>query len=553
MSGDDNRKLQNLIENFFRGNGDVNDKKKEIEILASQQEQIFHVTLSSSTSGVQPFDDTRLKSLIGENRDLKLEIPNIGLTWKNFYFSFNPSDYISKCATFSFERCKFSIDLTFAKSEIFEINFNTCSFHDEFSNLTFSNLPSIKKISITNFQKNLAITIENIKGKDSSLIDISNSDISSLNIDNVNEFQKIRLHFSDGFIWKKFICENSHCTDLEIKNLGSSNQFETIQLEGINYESIHLEGCNEILIGGKAVPKKIEKVTIQECCVVDLKNIEIKNAKIDDSNHICFENVITQEPQVDTEKDGRKVITSQKTSFVDSNYIKISGCKFEELSIENPSTSDSKNSEGTIGGYLYIQNSEFKKAPDIKAKLPKGSLFNGSIFYDKKPESIGRYRDIKNKLLDIGNDGDAMTFSSYEMISTHANIKLSKNYEERIIGFFAKLGNNFGLSLFKLFVILAISWVLCSVVYYCMCSFEVYKTSDISDNLYECIKKYSYFCQALLFSFYNSLGPFGALFGSNAFRVVDVPSSFIVFVQRVVSSILLYLFIIGIRKKFRQV
>ena len=429
MTDYDIRRLTNLIADFFIPDGHTEKTKREIEDIAERQSGIIPVALHPNIiQRRQPFN----KSNVDENGAPKLEIPNIGLAWKHFNLSSNPSNYISRCHKLSFEGCKFSTDIMVDRIRVNEINFDECLFPDGEGGIFFSNLEKIGRLAIERFKGSPTIKIDNIKGGEDSKIDISGSAFSSLEIDNVDGFGEINLQFPDVFNPKKFIYTHTDCAELKIKNLKSP--LDMILLGGINFESIDMEDCHKILIGTKKnrsfFRKKTTKVAVRNCICVDLENIEIKDAKITNSNHITFRDVATRLPETRLGENGRVSGDVNETSIVDSGHIEISGCGFESFSIENRPAPGTETEEGIIGGYLYVQNSRFEEAPEIKAKLPKGSLFNGNTFRDKSPGSIGRYGDIKKKLLDIGNDGDAMIFSSYEMISTHNNISFSDNFEE---------------------------------------------------------------------------------------------------------------------------
>lgn len=285
-----------------------------------------------------------------------------------------------------------------------------------------------------------------------------------------------------------------------------------------------------------------------------------------------------------------KSLQIEATDSVFNSKLEIFDCDFNTLNLSRSNTTDGlkslylKNSKVeqlemvnlkitgrtaihacTIGDFNanYAQfleqtsydDTTFLKAPHFfETKLFPDTNFRGSKFKDVDASAEGRFRKLKHHMKSIENDRDEAVFSSLELHSRTKGLKWTTHFEEKMIGYAYLLANQFGRSIILPGVWLFLLFMTGTYIYSQPNSIS-FSPPPLShpffDSWYFDVHKMSPLLQATLFSFFNSLGPVRLLTGLNIF----IPKSFEIvafsWFQLVLSSILWYLFIVGIRRRFR--
>ncbi|WP_374029686.1 hypothetical protein [Bdellovibrio bacteriovorus] len=285
-----------------------------------------------------------------------------------------------------------------------------------------------------------------------------------------------------------------------------------------------------------------------------------------------------------------KALQIQATDAVFSSELEISDSDFKALTLSREGTTDGLSSlhlksvklerltmtnlkisgrtrvhSCTIGDFNanYAQfleqtsfdDTKFLKAPHFfESKLFPDTNFRGSDFKGVDAAAEGRFRKLKHHMKTIENDRDEAVFSSLELHSRTKGLKWTNHFEEKVLGYAYLMANKFGRSIILPGVWLLLLFALGTVVYLQpnAISFSPPSLSHpLFDSWYFDVQSMCPGLQAALFSFFNSLGPVRLLTGLNIF----IPGSFEIvafsWFQLVLSSILWYLFIVGIRRRFR--
>lgn len=223
--------------------------------------------------------------------------------------------------------------------------------------------------------------------------------------------------------------------------------------------------------------------------------------------------------------------------------------------------------------YVSFKFCNFTKAPDfLGAKFTNHVSFYGAEFSDvTSTESEGRYRLLKDKMREVSNDADEILFSSYELESRHKDFKKSDRWQY-FFSFLYWILNNYGRSLMRPVVSILIIWVFFAVVFF---KFEnsfyvddklglpnipILHELKISDNSAKAIEHHSWVTdtkfdsrpvQSMKFSAINMLGPLRLISFFEGFKVTTFAYMMLTWIQSVLATILWYLFIVGIKRRFR--
>jgi hypothetical protein len=221
-----------------------------------------------------------------------------------------------------------------------------------------------------------------------------------------------------------------------------------------------------------------------------------------------------------------------------------------------------------INGYANIEGVEFSVPPKIHGTVIKTylGLSNVSVPVPKLGAYVylDDYRSLKQIMKAQGNDRYESLFSSCELDCRLAemNLKTIKNWEDRfevwILGFY-ELFNKKGRSLFRPALLLLASFIVCLTMawmatYYPDSTFYLLKREALPAWIGEVGD--SNFALSLVRSLQTASGPLGLIFEAN----IDFKSSSLIlmwiirsmfFMQSLISTLLIYLLVIGIKRRIR--
>lgn len=230
------------------------------------------------------------------------------------------------------------------------------------------------------------------------------------------------------------------------------------------------------------------------------------------------------------------------------------------LTIKDSTISTINDSLMSYISSLNLLNVTFQEVPFKRVAVfeKKESFYeNGDInisncnfkeFDNEKAQTI--YKKLKK--ICISNDYDYGThlFHSLEL---EARFKTLKQYSlEHKLSIFSKIVNNYGEAFSRPIWWYLLITILFSVMYYSLDGLEPMKNVTQIPWLTSFIQKPFHYCQYFFYSFFNSILIFRF---TDIGKVIHPNSLFVQLIaifQTTISSILLYLFIVGIKKRFRQ-
>lgn len=249
-------------------------------------------------------------------------------------------------------------------------------------------------------------------------------------------------------------------------------------------------------------------------------------------------------------------------------------CHFEDCQLNTSSFAGCN-----FNKYVSFKRSRFAKAPDfLNASYTHSTTFYGCKFDDvMSKESEGRYRVLKDQMRSISNDSDDILFSSYELQSRQKELWKSDK-SEFILSLCYLLANQYGRSILRpLWCILTV-WFVFALIFFSTDSIyvEISQTARPLDICFEAstqLKPYTPPCssffsitdiswatrartkgktyQSAVFSGINMLGPLRLVSFFEGFKVKTFTYVMLTWLQSILATILWYLFIVGIKRRFR--
>jgi len=361
------------------------------------------------------------------------------------------------------------------------------------------------KLSITDAKKKTLFYFENCKFDYVSILNCSNGTVCIRNVSSDQTFEIIEFKkldcVIDGHISPKNVSVNSSSGSVELSNETSFRSF-----------TINTDSTMDIVCKAK----NIEELAL----MTGLRKIEIFKTKI-----------------------GKLSIRSAQCTKISVLDAQIENCTVYDSSFKSE---------------LLFAGTSFQESPLFEnSNFCVNSHFVDCDFRDFSSQAIPRYRHLKTVFASLGNDLDEGYFASLEM---QARVEVTKFKDEpltKIAGFFYNLFNSYGRSVSRPFgVYLALLFVF-AILY------ESFFDVDVSFNgTTNVLSLQTYWGEwilakdwkrSLLFSFFNSLGPFRYLLKLDFLYIQSFYGKVWVFFQGIISSVNLYLLIVGIKKRFKQV
>ena len=518
----------------------VGEAKKVNDFFSNNNVDPIKITIDKGSfpkSDTISCPDERVLLEIKERDCEKLKIPQITLAFKDCHFPRNPFDYVKVCAGMIFEGCQFK-DFS-AEGECSVLEIKNCSFLER-KELRFTNNSKIHTLLVDGFENLEKISLEqqNYNSSSEPSIILKNLNVDSLLLKEVRNIFSIIISDIQLRSPESFFLEDIKGTALKIETISDPHGgIQTVMLEKIVFLALTVSSVNILKIGHSCPnnQSEVHRLDIDNVKTVRLSHLKFGEFAMKNTEDVYLEKVTT------TEKE-------RTSSIMNCEKFKAIECIFYDLLLSGIS-----NDETNPGNYsmsrLSFQNNTFNKNIDLlDLSIPKNiSLLGNKFKYFGRGSTI-YYRDLKQKFLSIGNNNHASHFQGLEMKAIFMNAKLFS--EDKILGFFSWVFNDFGMSLFRPLGILLISLAVFMFLYSLWGSPFVISLKGAEGWPTE-IKDWNICGKSLLFSIYNTLGPFGFflnkyLLPSNLF--VEIFS----FTQKVVSSVLIYLFIVGLKKRFRQ-
>lgn len=237
----------------------------------------------------------------------------------------------------------------------------------------------------------------------------------------------------------------------------------------------------------------------------------------------------------------------------------IEKCKFKNFQFEAV----------TLGDYISFRNTEFDAAPDVRctAGFPDSCTFINSKYLELSSKlAEGRYRRIKKYMKDIGNEADEALFGSLELECRFNRIGYTDSFLEKLISVIYSAVNKYGRS-----ISLPFTWIVALTLimsfFYDQTNISINYRHPIEilqcDSNQVCAKKiiqqeswingleyWPEHRKSLLFSFINMLGPLKYTL-NDVFEVKTGNAKALSHLQTLFSSILWFMLIVGVRRKFK--
>lgn len=309
---------------------------------------------------------------------------------------------------------------------------------------------------------------------------------------------------------------------------GVTKKLRKVQIGRTPNGSLHIENCENTEFS----------VSVVEVVALRIKNVKKVCLGSPDSSY-----KITNDLKID--EVSSLAICGMKCQF---NYFLINSSKVIYFT-----TLDCDFTNGT-----FFDDCDFESSPDfLGSELYPNTNFSNCTFKDFHRESQGRYRYLKRKLDSSGNSVGECLFSSLEMRARFENQswKSTSTLFEKTCGFFALYINNFGHSLLRPF-----AWYFGLLVFFAYITHE-FELIVVSDQFSEVSKYEGTWIKSLLsnswihstyYSIVNSIVPLKLVNRYDVIVSSSLVGLFFSVIHAFISSILLYLGIAGIKKRFRQ-
>ncbi len=170
-------------------------------------------------------------------------------------------------------------------------------------------------------------------------------------------------------------------------------------------------------------------------------------------------------------------------------------------------------------------------------------------------EQLSSIRILKTEVLGKHNDYTAMLLASYEMearyglILKNAKFPSSLWIEKKASEFYAGL-NTYGRNLVMPWIWWFFFWITLGIVYYGMGGI-VYSEAEAYPWVEDLHSKYKLFPLNMLYSFKMMLGPLGVMWETESIQFTGFGFRFLGFLQQLGSSMLIFLWILQVRRRFK--
>lgn len=336
---------------------------------------------------------------------------------------------------------------------------------------------------------------------------------------------------------------NSNKAQVDIENI----QAKSILLKKFSVESIALDNCGfkELVFDGLSGNTKL-KIADSKKNLDNTSNIEFKASTIGDAE-ICIKKLailkISQGSHQTLKLEGGKI---------DSFKI-AAGAQFHKaLKVNDVEFIDVIASNVEFRKTCRFTNCHFKKVPIFFGAdfLHKDVTFFNSSYEDVSSEdALAGYRELKFKMAGISNDIEEHVFSGLEINSRRK--RLGPKHFEWWMSWLYKGINNYGRNLWLPFLWIGICFFVGLVFYYL--AGNIFELNPRYKELafYKYLKGSNEIIQVFYVSFINCLGPLRYLISPQFVVASNTCGHIAFFTQNLITSILWFFFVLGIRRRFK--
>lgn len=199
----------------------------------------------------------------------------------------------------------------------------------------------------------------------------------------------------------------------------------------------------------------------------------------------------------------------------------------------------------------------FVNAPDLTRFTPSPNFhFFNCTFKSFDNDSIHIYRDLKNKMSSLQNENGETLFASLEMRAENSQLKLmSTAFFDKLVSYFPFIFNKYGISILQPVLVWIGLFEISTLVYNQADLFSCVAsrcTEKPMPDWYNYISSSDKLVQALYLSFVKNLGPQQLLKNDLPVACNSMFCNLWGLIQSALSTILLYIVITSIKKRFRQ-
>lgn len=348
-------------------------------------------------------------------------------------------------------------------------------------------------------------------------------------------FKNVSFPLGQNFIVN---CIDLTLIDVEIRNgialVLSDLKTESLKMENIKIPHVIIKNSslNNAILKSTASSLRLKDVKIESSIEVSgaIKEIFIENKTLESTQNFKLE--------VQSDKVDLKNITSHKT-------FDISKSKIEESYFQNL----------TVNGESVFKGTVFTSPPTISNCTFSSHInFSEAIFKSVSADDLGAFRQLKHEMIKIQNYHDEILFSALELEAYVLGNKKKSTYFLWLLGQIYKSMNNYGRSSFLrpslwltgLFLIGTIANLTLGFNY-TPPKYEYAYSLTWQNEL----AQLSHIKHAIVNSVYHTLGPLKLFTQLNLFTSHGVGLNIIQSLQMILSTIVWYLIIVGVRRQFK--
>jgi hypothetical protein len=408
--------------------------------------------------------------------------------------------------------------------------------------LIFSNSTLLSDLSIE------AGTFKSIQSTHTIFKRLNLRGIGSLNNIHFRFCSFLSCEFRDLRCLEKLFFTRFRCPNFKIRNSSSTKKIRLVQshrdhnnLTTSQKTMAHLDG-----LGGSA-ECYCSDLNFDEFYAPKATSLEIKHSKFG-----LLKLVPRLEDHLETPY---KHFKAMQSNFA---KLQIRDAKFELLTIKDSELGECEINRSTFQSSTYFRNTRFENAPIFfDTTFHADTSFEGSRFMDFTDSAEGHYRTIKAKMGGLSNEIEESRFASLEMRARWTHLSFSKkDWLEKSLGAAYIALNDFGFSIGKPLIWLFLQFSLFADLYIfgggTIFNPAITNNALINNTWAADIYGWDKTSQAFYLSFINTLGPLRLAIKPDLIKTTAWYLQLGTFIQGIFSSILLYLFVAGIRKRFKQ-
>jgi hypothetical protein len=207
-------------------------------------------------------------------------------------------------------------------------------------------------------------------------------------------------------------------------------------------------------------------------------------------------------------------------------------------------------------GSLEFAICTFHEAPSfLNSKINHSTIFSKCHFHDKSQSSIAPYRLLRSEMQRLGNEREAVMFGSLEMEAYHQaefqGRKISGSDKiEKYASWVYRLFNSYGRDVLTPFLWIFVFWTALFFGIY-----DILNLTTVAIGNDHPVWMAQFFQEGkeapFIKSLWNTLGPISLLFKSDVIQASNAGGAFLFMFQKVTASLMWFLWILQIRRRFK--